>query len=60
MYRYYVTTDRIAECVLAVKHLVADFMDYGMKIHVPGGIEAFGWVETVEPLPLNGADLHGL
>lgn len=48
--RYFVRHDIITTLVLTNKTMLRDFLDFGTKTVVSGGITAYGWIETDKPL----------
>jgi len=50
--KYYAVKDNVTEAVLHLRHNLSDFLDFGTRIPAPGGVWAWGWVETVRALPV--------
>ena len=58
--RYWITTDDLPRVVLGQRENLLDFGDFGTMVPVPGGIEAFGWIETDRALAPGTPGLLGL
>ena len=58
--RYYAIKDNVTEAVLYLRHALSDFLDFGTRVPAPGGVWAWGWIETDRPAPETAAELLGL
>lgn len=57
MMKYLATKDNISASVLRLRNGLLDFLDYGMKVTAPNGVQCYGFVSVDGELPhsLSGA-----
>ena len=58
--KYYATRDNLTRAVLELRDSLRDFQDYGVRVPVPGGGRAWGWIETERPVTLGLPEALGL
>jgi hypothetical protein len=58
--RYYAIKDTVTEAVLHLERSLLDFLDFGTRVPAPGGVWAWGWIETDRPITPELQGLLGL
>ena len=48
--KYFATRDNLTETVIRLQKNLRDFRDYCVRVPAPGGVWAWGWIETDTPI----------